>query len=73
MLDGDEVIRHIVSITGLPQRIIRGQVEIQKIRAGKAQAEQNALDSARAQEQAEIMKKTGLVALAAAKEGVLTG
>lgn len=50
-INGDEALKAIAKIYGLPQRILRSQAEVQQIREDKAQAQQQAIQAQQQQQQ----------------------
>jgi len=57
LIDGDESVRHIMKMSGIPAQILRDEEEVKQIRQGRAEAEQQKLAMAQAQHQAEVANK----------------
>lgn len=63
MLDnfnGDEIVKFASRIYGLPADILRGEREVQQMRDGRAQAQQEMNDQAEEAHTAEVINKVGL-------------
>lgn len=60
-IDGDEALRVITRIFGVPQQIIRDRDQVEKTRADRRKATQKAQESAEMQETADIAQKVSSI------------
>lgn len=56
-INGDNAIKVIAEVYGAPQEILRDQKDVQGIRKSRAEAQQAALDAAKAKEQSDAAPK----------------
>lgn len=61
--NGDEAVRIIASVYGIPQKMIRDQRSIKQMREGRAQAQQEAMQMEKESRAADVVSKVGQVAV----------
>lgn len=64
-LDGDAAVKYIMEIYGVPQKVMRDQREIKRIRESRAEAEQQAAREQQEAHQADVVAKVGPTAVQA--------
>jgi hypothetical protein len=70
-LDGDEALRHIAEIYGVPERILRARSQIQNMRQARQVQQQKMQQMQESQLMAQNIQAAGPVAIQAQKEGLV--
>lgn len=57
LIDGDESVRHILKMSGVPTELLRDEEDVEEMRSARADAQNQQIKNAQAQQQAEIANK----------------